>query len=138
MNALVKFAIDPAQLGWPPALPLEIALREHTPTQVCQAYGLDRDDWDRLRYDPLFVAELKRCVTELQKDGMRFRIKARLQSEELLKKSWEMIHDSYDKVPAAVKADLIKHTIKAAGLDASKEQAQGAGLNPLNIQINLG
>lgn len=117
---------------------MELALREHTPTELCHAYGMGRDDWDRLRADPLFVAEVQRCVAELQKDGMRFRIKARLQSEELLKKSWEMIHDTHEKVAPAVKADLIKYTIRAAGLDGSRDQGQSQiPLNPLNIQINL-
>jgi hypothetical protein len=138
MNALARFQIDPAQLGWPTMLPVELALREHTPRELCLAYGVGQDDWDRLRADPLFVAEVRRCVAELQKEGMRFKVKARLQSEELLKKSWEMIHDSHETVPPAVKADLIKYTIRAAGLDGSRDQANAVPLNPLQIQINLG
>ena len=129
---------DPSELGYPPTLPIEIALRTAPLKDICEVYGLDQDDWDRLRQDPVFVQDLKRCVEDLRTEGVSFKMKARLQAESLLKRSWQMIHSPSDQVPPSVAADLIKFTIRAAGLDGSKDQAAGAALNSaLQININL-
>jgi hypothetical protein len=68
---------------------------------------------------------------------MSFKLKARLQAEELLKTSWRLIHAPAEEVPSSVKADLLKATMRWAGYDI-KEQAVAGGGNALNIQINLG
>ena len=105
---------------------------------LCEAYGLTQEDWERLRHDPVFIADLRDAVEEVKKDGVSFKMKARLQSEELLKTSWQLIHSRNDDVPPSVKADLIKFTIRAAGLDGSKDQASSAVANTaLQININL-
>ena len=138
---LTKLDTDPAKLGFPPTLPIEIALREQTPQEICDAYSITRAEWGVIRQNPLFITAVTQAHDMLQKEGMSFRVKARLQAEELLKTSWALIHSSNDIVPPNVKADLIKCTIKAAGLDASVEQkAQGGGgqANALQININLG
>ena len=131
---------DPATIpSWPPTLPIEVALQSSSIKAICEGYGLTRGDWDRLRADANFVKDVQTAAEELKKDGMTFKFKARLQSEELLKTAWRMIHDEKGVVPATVRADLIKFTIRVAGLDASKEQGQNAGPGgtALNIQINL-
>lgn len=132
---------DPSELGWPPTLPIELAMRVDTPKNIFQAYGLDKTDYDRLAADPAFQKAVEEAIETLKKDGMSFKVKAKLQSEALLARSWELIHAPNDQVPAAVQADLIKFTIKAAGLDASQEQkskAQAGLVLPLQINLNLG
>jgi hypothetical protein len=67
---------------------------------------------------------------------MSFRIKAMLQADELLKTSWGMIHNG--ALPATVRADLIKFTIRVAGLDASKDGGGPGGDKPtFSITVNL-
>jgi hypothetical protein len=137
-NAVMK-ALDPARLGWPPTMPYELVLRTGTPREICESYGIDRDKWAVLRVDPRFVAAVEEADEKLREEGMAFKVKARLQSEELLQTSWGMIHDA--DTPHNVRADLLKFTIRAAGLDGSKDQAAQAAHaigNALNIQINLG
>lgn len=133
-------ADDPAYLGYPPTLPIEVAMRTAPIKQICEAYGLDRDEWNALRVHPLFVADVQAAMETLKEDGMSFTVKARLQAEELLKTSWQMIQSTH--TPPTVRADLIKFTIRAAGLDKSAEkvsQLPPGGYAPqLNIQINLG
>jgi hypothetical protein len=126
---------DPAGLGWPPTLPLEIAMAEMPVREICESYGLDRTDWARLRVDEKFVAQVDRFREELMKDGVSFQMKARLQAEVLLKESWRMIHAPDAAVPAAVKADLIKSTMKWAGVDQSAK-AGAMGQAPA-LQINI-
>lgn len=129
---------DPAELVYPPTLPIEVALKTASIASICEAYGLSREDWERLRRDPMFIHDVAEAHEILKKEGMSFKMKARLQAEELLKESWRMIHDRTGLTPPAVRADLIKFTIRAAGLDGSKDQANGASnANSLNIQINL-
>lgn len=125
---------DPATLGWPPSLPLEIALREHSPQDICAAYGIDLDQWNRLRKDPGFQSAVVKFSEQLKTEGMGFKLKAQLQSEALLQKSWKIIHDP--DTPAAVKADLIKYTWKCSGHDKSADVGVGMA-NAFQIQINL-
>lgn len=138
MNALIlNEREDPALLGWPATLPVEIALRVAPLKDICAAYDLSREDFEQLRQDPRFVEDVRLAVEMVKKEGMSFKLKARLQAEELLATSWKIIHSPGDTVPPAVRADLIKFTIRCAGLDASKDQAQAGSQAPLNIQINL-
>jgi hypothetical protein len=123
---------DPAALGWPPTLPLEIALREHTVPDICESYGIDASQWERLRLDKVFQAAVVKYAEMLKADGMGFRLKAQLQSETLLQTSWRIIHDP--DTPAAVRADLVKATWKAAG-HGNNDAPQQA--NAFSIQINL-
>lgn len=126
---------DPAKLGWPPTLPIEIALKTAPMDEIRQAYGYSPEEWAALPKNPVFLSDLAAAVTIVKKEGMSFKLKAQLQAEELLKQSWRMIHD--EQAPASVRADLIKATMRWAGYEV-KENAAGAGGNTLAIQINLG
>jgi hypothetical protein len=133
---------DPATLGWPPSLPLELALRQQPVKDICAAYGIGRFEYERLRNDSAFRRAVTQATETLQEEGASFKLKARAQSEELLKTSWALIHKPLDQVPAAVKADLIKFTVRAAGLDASVEQkatasTRAAALAAVGLTINL-
>lgn len=143
MNALtpVRYLTpeDPSELGWPAAFPVEIALRVAPIKDICAAHNIDKARWDILRQDEGFVSVLDGYVKMLRQHGMSFKLKAMIQSEELLKTSFEIIHSPV--TPAAVKADLIKNTIRIAGLDASIDQKAvangGAGPGQNNFQINI-
>jgi len=62
--------------------------------------------------DPVFLRKVSDFRDEIRDKGVTFRLKARTQAEELLKTSWMLIHDPV--VSPAVKADLIKSTVKWA------------------------
>lgn len=126
---------DPAEIGWPPTLPIEIALKTASMNDIRDAYGYSHEQWMALRDNPDFLADLAAAVEMVAQEGMSFKIKARLQAEELLKTSWRLIHAPIDEVPSSVKADLIKATARWAGYD-TKENVAASG-NNLNIQINL-
>jgi hypothetical protein len=135
MNEMVDPTADPATLGYPPTLPVEVALKTASIQRICESYGISRERWAVLRVDPAFVAHVQRIQQAVERDGgLGFKMKAQLQAEELLKTSWGLIHSN--TVPSSVKADLIKFTVRAAGLDGSKDQA-AAQTPALQIQINL-
>lgn len=126
---------DPARLGYPPTLPVELALRTSSTRAVCEAYGISEDEWDLIRNDPTFLADLQRAVDMLKEEGMSFRFKAKLQAEEMLKTNWRMVHDP--NTPPAVRADLIKATMRWAQYDTPPSAQQlppGAGFS---ININF-
>lgn len=127
---------NPADLGFPPTLPVEIALRVAPIRQICEAYNISKDEFEALLCDPVFQKAVRDANEMVQKEGMSFKMKARLQAEELLGTSWKLIHSNNDEVPPNVKADLIKFTIRAAGLDGSKDQA-AANSNITGLQINI-
>lgn len=128
---------NPAELGYPVTLPIEVALKTAPIPRICEAYGLSREDWEGLCHNPAFVADVAAAREELKKEGMSFKMKARLQADELLKTSWGLIHDRSGDVPPSVKADLIKFTVRAAGLEADPKTTS-QNQNNLQININLG
>lgn len=140
MNALERFSTslaDPAKLGYPPTLPLEVALGERTKKELREAYGLSHEEWLALRDNEQFLNAVSGYLEELQKEGMSFKLKARLQAEAMLMQSWKMVHDASGLVPASVKADLIKFTVRCAGLSDEKKDAPGAGGIGTALQINI-
>jgi len=125
---------DPAYLGYPATLPIEIAMRTSSTRAVCEAYGITEEEWELIRHDPTFLGDLQRAVDMLKDEGASFRVKAKLQAEELLKTSWRMIHNP--ATPPSVAADLIKSTARWAQYDtpAAAQAAPGSGFS---ISINF-
>jgi hypothetical protein len=138
-NALAIVLIrpdDPAFLGFPPMLPIELAMRSAPVSEICAAYDISRDEFVALTNDPMFVKAYAEAKEALQKDGVSFRLKAKIQAEELLKKSWQLIHA--DHTPTTVKADLIKATVRWAGYEPKGDGPGGGVGNAFQININLG
>lgn len=126
---------DPAAIGFPPMLPIELAMHVDTPQNICMAYNIDFAEFAELTQNPLFQKAYNDAIDELKKDGVSFRMKAKMQAEKLLEKSWRLIHD--DATPTTVQADLIKSTVRWAGYDFKSGEGVGIG-NTFAIQINLG
>lgn len=137
-NNLINPPDDPADFGFPPSLALEVAMAERPVKDIFHAYGLGKPDYDRLCVDPAFLRAVEDHVESLKKDGASFKFKAKAQALVLLQTSFALIHDP--DTPASVKADMIKFTVRAAGLDASQDQKGSAIGNAMNFQIimNLG
>jgi hypothetical protein len=126
---------DPARLGFPPLLPIEIVLRTAPVKDICTAYGLTKADYEQLRADPHFIAAVRKAKEMSAKEGWGFKMKALMQSEALLGASWTLIHAP--DTPPAVKKDLILGTWRAAGV-AEPEIKGGGQQNAFQININLG
>jgi len=84
----------------------------------------------------VFLKQVNSYRDDIKEKGMTFKLKARAQAEELLTTSWTLIHSP--EVSPAVKADLIKSTVKWGGLEPKNDTAvEGAG-GGVKITINLG
>ena len=130
--------LDPTR--WTNRLAFDIALR-------LEGSGEDLDELfarhhitagDLLKYnkDPVFLKKVSDFRDEIRDKGVTFRMKARAQAEELLRTSWLLIHDP--GVSPAVKADLIKSTVKWANLEPKNDVVAESGSGGVRIMINLG
>lgn len=134
---------DPTSLVWPPTLPIELALKTASPSELKVEYGYSDAEWEALPRNPVFMKDLAGACELVRQEGMSFKLKAKLIAEENLKAVWKMIHSDSASVPAAVKGKLIELTARWAGFDPrTNGEEGGAGgpvnANTLNIQINLG
>lgn len=133
IDALVAAARDPSKLGFPAMLPVELALKIDTPAVVCAAYGIDKDGLQTLLRNAVFVKAYQDAVEMLKIEGMSFKLKARMQAEDLLATSYTMVKNA--NTSDAVRADLIKSTVRWAGWDAKAADANAG--SQFAIQINL-
>ncbi len=127
---------DPAKVAWPATLPIELALKTASPQELKVHYSYSDEDWDALRLNPTFLAEVTSAIDLVKQEGMSFRLKARLQSEALLETQWRLIHGPNSEVPAAVKQRGIETMFRVAGFDNKEAAGAGTG-NQLAIQINF-
>ena len=126
---------------WSDRLALDVALTLEgsgaTLQEVMNRHRITALDILEFNKDPLFLKKVDAYRVEVRDKGMTFKMKARAQAEELLTTSWLLIHSP--EVSPAVKADLIKSTVKWGGLepkgDTGMEQGGGGGVR---ITINLG
>lgn len=124
---------------WNDRLAFDVALHlegsGETIDEVIERHRITSDDILAFSRDPVFLKQVEHYRSEVRERGLTFRLKARAQAEELLTTSWLLIHAN--DVSPAVKADLIKSTIKWAGLEPKGEVAVGDG-GRVSISINLG
>jgi hypothetical protein len=124
---------------WTDRLAFDVALTlegsGESMNEILARHHITASDILTFNADPVFHKKVQHYRGEIRDKGMTFRLKARAQAEELLTTSYLLIHDP--GVSPAVKADLIKSTVKWAGLEPkdSPSFAEGGGVR---ITINLG
>jgi hypothetical protein len=115
----------PLAEAWDPRLPYELALEMAEPLEVFSKFGIEKDDAIVLLQNPVFVAKLRGYRAEIVAKGTSFRLKAKVQAEDLLTHSYDMATDP--ETPPSVRADLIKWTAAVAELGPPKEIAKDGG-----------
>lgn len=124
---------------WSDRLAFDVALTlegsGETMNEIMGRHQITASDIIKFNSDPVFHKKIEHYRTEIRDKGMTFRLKARAQAEELLTTSYLLIHSP--EVSPAVKADLIKSTVKWAGLEPKENQQIEAG-GGVRITINLG
>lgn len=124
---------------WNDRLAFDVALTlegsGETLNEVISRHNITANDVLVFNADPIFLKKVEHYRTEVRDKGLTFKLKARAQAEELLTTSWLLIHDP--AVSPAVKADLIKSTVKWAGLEPKNDMVSEGG-GGVRITINLG
>ncbi len=125
---------------WSDRLAFDVALAlegsGETLDEIKQRHHIKASDLLVFNKDPVFLKQVEHYRGEVREKGLTFKLKARAQAEELLTTSWGLIHDP--GVSPAVKADLIKSTVKWAGLEAKTDEATGGATGGVRININFG
>lgn len=104
-------------------------------SEILKRHTLQAGDLLTLNKDPLFVKAVQKFRDDIKTNGVTFRMKARAQAEELLTTSWVLIHSP--DVSAAVKADLIKSTVKWGGLEPKGDAGPSESGGGVRIMINM-
>ena len=125
---------NPAELSFPFTLPIEVALNEYPVSEICEAYGISMEQYSLISKSDAFVTALNDAKSMLAKEGMTFKVKAKLQAEGLLTTTWGLIHDI--RTPHNVRADLIKSTIRWAGYEVAEAQVGVGGGFSININFS--
>lgn len=101
---------------------------------VLQALGLDTKSVAvrNLLTSEMFKAQCASYVRELKETGESFRLKARVQAEELLRTHWALIHDT--EAPHTVRMKGIENVVEWADLKPKKVTEQAA---PPAISIHI-
>lgn len=103
--------------------------------EILARHNISANDILVFNQDPVFLKKVEHYRGDVRDKGLTFKLKARAQAEELLTTSWLLIHDP--AVSPAVKADLIKSTVKWAGLEPKNDVVSDGG-GGVKITINLG
>ena len=104
--------------------------------EIKQRHRITSTDLLVFNKDPVFLKKVEHYRDEVREKGLTFKLKARAQAEELLTTSWQLIHSA--DVSAAVKADLIKSTVKWAGLETKTDEGNTGAAGGVKININFG
>ena len=125
---------------WNDRLAFDVALllegSGETMPEIIARHKIDAVAMAQFTSDPIFLKKVDHYRNEIREKGLTFKLKARAQAEELLTTSWMLIHDP--STSPAVKADLIKSTVKWAGLEPKNEVTTDGAGGGVRITINLG
>ena len=125
---------------WSDRLAFDVALAlegsGETLDEIKQRHHISTHDLLVFNKDKVFLKKVEHYRDEVRDKGLTFKLKARAQAEELLTTSWGLIHSP--DVSPAVKADLIKSTVKWAGLEAKTDDGNGGAAGGVKININFG
>lgn len=108
-------------LPWNNKLCLEIALGIDDTETLLKRYDVRPREYEEWCKHPLFMRTIADYQQQARDSGMSFRLRARIQAEDLLSVSYKLAHNP--DTPASVRADLIKWTAKMAELEP--KQADG-------------
>lgn len=113
------------ELTFDPRIAYELALGVDKAEGVFEKYGLTEAEAEALLSNPAFAATVKKYQEEVLTSGVSFKLKAKIQAEDLLTHSYLIATDP--EAPMSVRADLIKWTARVAGLEPKEEKASGTG-----------
>jgi len=140
MDYPVSMFMSPVHTRWNDRFAFDLALllegSGEKLDELLERHEFAAEDLLVFNKDATFLKKVEAYRDEVRTKGLTFRVKARAQAEELLKTSWLLIHDPV--VSPAVKADLIKSTVKWAGLDTTPAGEGQNAAGGVTITINLG
>lgn len=127
-NAIAPPPNDPTMPPYPRGLILDIVLKTAPIAELLPAYKMTVDEFKALTKHPLFLQDLRDTKARLREEGWTFKVKLQAQAEQYLHEAWRLVHSP--DTPANTKADLIKWSVKASGLEAKPDVQDPAAAFP--------
>jgi hypothetical protein len=122
--------------GWPSGLVYELALGLDSENHILNKYMVSPEEYEYLKTLPAFRKDLVTKIGEKEKDGITFRVKARLQAEMYLENE---IHEivTNTSLPASTRLDAIKWVAKMGDLEPKEAKGENQQNQTFAIQINF-
>ena len=126
-----------AELTFDPRLAFELAVGVSSASATFAKYGFSEPEARALLAQDAFKAKLREYKDEITKSGYGFRLRAKIQAEDLLTVSYALIQNPH--TPAPVRAVLIKWTARVADLEPAQKDAKGGamGSGPITLSISF-
>jgi len=118
-----------------PKLAYELALGIDSAAEIFERYGYTQEQALKLANTPTFQRVLQEFKKEVVENGLSFKLKARIQAEDLLTHSYDMATDP--EVPASVRAKLIEWTARMAELEPKEAGMGGAAKGGGGFTLNI-
>ena len=101
---------------YPRGLALDLVLEVGTLKEILDSYEVTPEQFKQIMKNPAFKREYDAHKESLDTEGWSFKKKAQAQADLYLNLLYRLA--SSDQTPAAVRADIMKSTVKWAGLDS--------------------
>jgi hypothetical protein len=121
--------------AWDTKLVFDLALGIDDLDDILERHQIEKSYLDLLYDNRLFRSEILGLKSEMQKDGVSLRTKARLQAESYLRVMDDMVHDI--STTASVRLDTIKQICKLGDVEPKKDSAGTISGEGFNLQINI-
>ena len=106
---------------WDVRMCFDLALGVEDIQTLLGRYSVPAQTYEQWARHPTFQRTISEFAKHIRENGLSFRAKARIQAEDLLGGSYQLIYNP--DTPASVRADLIKWTAKMAELEPQQAQA---------------
>lgn len=122
--------------AWDPKLLFDLALEMDDIEDILLRHNLTYEQLGQMYGNAMFRSEVITLRSDLQKEGLTLKLKARMLSEDYLDIMDKMVHDIH--IPAGQRLDVIKQVNKLGDVEPKKDSKDGAGgAGSFNIQINI-
>ena len=127
---------DPASSApYPRGFALDLALETGSLKEILESYTLTPAQAQDIFANPAFRQEYEAHKESMQTEGWSFRRKCAAQAEAYLELLWRMAQN--DLTPAPVRADIVKNTVKWAGLESTRTDSPSFLTAPAEMLAQL-
>jgi hypothetical protein len=133
-----QYARSENPFPWPAKFCVDLVLGFISEEAVLAKYGVDEETYERFKRLPAFRRDLAMAMGTIREEGLTFKTKCRLFSEEYLTEIYQQMFDK--SVGVSQRFTMFQQLVKLGGLEPEKEKTvvdQFANFPRVNIQINL-
>lgn len=124
---------NPAVLGFPPGLPVELVMGLNSIKKICEGYGITREDYDALCENPVFAAQITGYLDMKEETDGMFKLQAKLMSYRALDEQFKMMVDK--EIAPALRLKASENIIQYGNMVPKQSDADSGP--KFSISINM-